>query len=321
MGAISFVREGFRIAGRHKRLVLVLWLAPLIPALVVGAMAAANLSPDLGKSLFADRALDGGWFVVLMEFRSSPADALKPIVIRGLMAMAVLTLLVQVMISAWVVETLLQRTHDHPFVLGIRRNFLRFLRTTCVLTVLTVAIVIVCRLMIKGFFRIAAAQSDGRLDILGIVTAVILFIVVWAPLDLAADLSRISAARHDDRSMVRGFFRSWWIVIRRPGLFMPLYLVFLLLPLLLHLLYYQLRSPWTPATAVAILLLFASQQVVMLARAYITLGFWGAEVDVFRALDEPAWCRSTASTQSDSAPREDQVGVDEAPDTVGAIPA
>ena len=43
---------------------------------------------------------------------------------------------------------------------------------------------------------------------LGIVTAGVLFFILWAPLDLAADLSRISAARHDDRSMVRGFFRA-----------------------------------------------------------------------------------------------------------------
>jgi hypothetical protein len=292
MRAISFVREGLRIAGRHKRLILVLWLAPLIPALVVGAMAAANLSPDFGKSLFADRALDGGWFVVLMEFRSSPADALKPIVTRGLIVMAFLTLLVQVSISAGVVETLLERPPGHPFFLGIRRNFLRFLRTTCVLAVLTVAIVFGCRLMVKGFFKIAAAQSDGRFDIFGIIATVTLFFIVWAPLDLAADLSRFSAARHDDRSMVRGFFRSWVTVIRRPGLFIPLYLVFLLLPLALHAVYIALRSPWTPGTAAAIAALFVAQQTVMLIRAFFKLGFWGAEVTAFRDLEEPRWCRA-----------------------------
>jgi hypothetical protein len=289
MRAISFVREGFRITGRHKRLVLVLWLAPLIPALVVGAMAAANLSPDLGKSLFADRALDGGWFVVLMEFRSSPADALKPIVTRGLIVMAFLTLLLQVSISAGVVETLLERPSDHPFFLGIRRNFLRFLRTTCVLAVLTVGILYVSRALVRVFFRMAEAQSDGRFDIFGIITAVMLFIIVWAPLDLAADLSRISAARHDDRSMVRGFFRSWLTVIRRPELFVPLYLVFLMLPLALHAIYATLRSPWTPSTAAAIAVLFVAQQTVMLIRAFFKLGFWGAEVTAFRDLEEPRW--------------------------------
>ena len=292
MRAISSVREGFCIAGRHKRLVLMLWLAPLVPALVVGAMAAANLSPALGKSLFADRALDGGWFVVLMEFRTSPADALGQIVTWGVAVMAVLTLFVQVVVSAGVVETLLERRPDHPFVLGIRLNFLRFLRTTGVLAVLTVVVLIACRLLIKGFFRIAEAQADGRFDIVGMVAAGVLFIVLWAPLDLAADLSRISAARHDDRSMVRGFFRSWWTVIRQPGLFVPLYLVFLLLPLALHAVYSALRSPWTPSAAIAIATLFVAQQTVMVIRAFFKLGFWGAEVTAFRDLEEPRWCRA-----------------------------
>ena len=117
-----------------------LWLAPLIPALVFGLIAAANLAPALGKSLFADQAMSSDWFVVLMEFRTSPADALREIVARGVVVMAVLSLFVQVVVSSGVVETLLERRADHPFVLGIRRNFLRFLRTTGVLVVLTVVL-------------------------------------------------------------------------------------------------------------------------------------------------------------------------------------
>ena len=73
MQSMTCAREGFRIAGRHKRLVLALWLVPLIPALILGAMAASNIAPAFGQSLFADRALEGDWYVVLSEFRSSAA--------------------------------------------------------------------------------------------------------------------------------------------------------------------------------------------------------------------------------------------------------
>ncbi len=302
MGAMKLVREGLSIAGSHKRLVLVLWLVPLVPALALGAMAAANLAPNLGRSLFADYALDGGWFVVWSEFRSSRAFALGPIVSVGVAVMAVLTLLLQVAISAGVVETLIGRRSEHPFVLGVRRNFLRFLRTTGTLLVSTAVVLIGCRLLAKGFFRIAEARADGRIDLLGLTLAGVLFIVLWAPLDLAADLSRISAARHDERSMVRGFFRAWWAVIRKPGLFVPLYLVFLLLPLALHAVYTALRAPWTPSTAITIAALMIAQQIVMVGRACFKLGFWGAEVAAFHECGEPRWCRarSTAATSHDS---------------------
>jgi hypothetical protein len=302
MQSMSFVREGFRIAGRHKRLVLVLWLVPLIPALVLGAMAASNLAPALGQSLFADRALDGDWFVVLMEFRSSPADALRPIISRGLIVMAMLTLLLQVALSAGVVEVLLERDDRHPFALGVGKNFLRFFRTTILLVVATAVLLFAGYFLIRGTFKLAEAQADGRFDLLGIGFAVALFFILWAPLDLAADLSRISAARHDDRSMVRGFFRALGAVVRRPGLFIPMYLVFLLLPLLLHFVYYQLRSPWTPATVGAILALLAAQQTVMLIRAFFKIGFWGAEIAVYRGLDQPKFCRSKVKTRPVEAP-------------------
>jgi hypothetical protein len=80
-------------------------------------------------------------------------------------------------------------------------------------------------------------------------------------------------------------------VLRRPGLFAPLTASFVLLPVALHLGYFLLRSPWTPATATAIALLLVAQQVVMVLRALFRLGFWGAEVAAFQSLGEPQLCR------------------------------
>ena len=236
MQATKIARHGFRIACRHKKLVLALWLVPLVPALVIGLIAGANLSP-IERSLFSDRVLVGDWFVVFSEFRDSPDDALSTIVTVGLVVMTVLTLFLQVALSAGIVETLLERPHESPFWVGIRRNYFSFLRTAGALLVVT---------LIIGAGSVA---------------------------------------------LRKGFFRGWWTVIRRPGLFIPLYLVFLLLPVALHAIYALIRSLWTPGTALAIVILLVAQQTVMLIRAFFKLGFWGAEVSAFHALDEPRWCR------------------------------
>ena len=296
MQSISYVKEGFRIAGRHKKLVLVLWLAPLVPALALAAMAASNLAPALGRSVYGDRVLSGDWFITFLEFRASPANALGPILSLGVLVMAALTLVVQVVLSAGVVEVVLERTQKNPFVLGIRKNFLRFLRTSIVLSAATVVAFIAARLLMKGIFKIAEAQGDGRFDILGIVLAAVLFFLLWAPLDLAADFSRIAAARHDQRSMVRGFFRALGSVLRHPGRLIPMYLVFLALPLLVHFTYYQMRSPWTASSLFLILMSLVLQQVVMMLRAFFKLGLWGAEVAAYRGLEEPEFCRPKAKT-------------------------
>jgi len=290
MQSMNYVREGFQIAGRHKRLALILWLVPVIPALALAAMAASNFLPALGRSVFADQALRGDWWVVLMEFRDSPADALGPILGLGVVVMATLTLLAQVMLSAGVVEVVLERTQKNPFVLGVRKNFLRFLRTTILMAGATLVSVIAARFVAKGMFKVAEAQADGRFDILGVVLATVVFLMLWTPLDLASDLSRIAAARNDQGSMVRGFFRALGTVLRRPGRFVPMYLVFLTLPLLVHFIYYQLRSPWSAATVSLILVSIFLQQVVILLRAFFKLGLWGAEVAAYRGLGEPEFC-------------------------------
>ena len=291
MKSMSLVKEGFCLAGRHKRLAVVLWLVPLVAALLLGAMAYANIAPVFDGSFYADRVLDGDWWIVLMEFRSSPADALDPILHRGMVVMALVTLLLGVALSAGVVEVLLERESSHPFALGVGKNFFRFFRTTILLMVVTIFPVLAAGLVARGFFKLAEAQGDGRFDLVGIGLAAVVFLMMWAPLKLAADVSRIAAVRHEHRSMVRGFFRTLANVLRRPGLFAPMYLVFLALPLLLVLVYHLLRSPWTPATAWAILALALVQQAVMLLRSFFRVAFWGAEFAAFTELDEPELCR------------------------------
>jgi hypothetical protein len=291
MQFLSCLRGGFRIAARHKRLILVLWAAPLLPAVVLAAMAAANLGPALGPSLFADGVLDGGWFVVWSEFRSSPLDALEPILGAGVAVMVLLSLALQVVLSAGVVEVLIERRDRHPFVMGVRSNFLRFARTTLLLAVGTALAAAAASVVVRGFFKVAEAQADGRLDLVGVASAGLVFLALWLPQRVAADLSRIAAARHDQRSMTRGYLRALAAVLRRPGLFAPLTASFVLLPVALHLGYFLLRSPWTPASAAAIALLLVAQQVVMVLRAVLRLGFWGAEVAAFQRLGEPQLSR------------------------------
>ncbi len=291
MTFVTVLAAGFRIADRHKRLIAALWLAPLLPALLLTALAAANVLPALGPSLYAERILWGDWFVVWSEFRSSPLDALQPILGPGIALMALLSLGLQLLLAAGVVEVLVERRTEHPFVLGLRMNLLRFARTLALLVLGTLAAGGIAAAVVRGFFKLAEAQADGRLDLVGVAAGVLVFFALWAPQMLAADLSRIAAARHDQRAMTLGYLRGLGAVLRRPGLFVPLAAVIVLLPLALNLGYLLLRSPWTPASGVALLGLVLVQQTLMGLRAALELGFWGAGVAAFRELGEPELCR------------------------------
>ncbi len=168
MTFLSYIREGFQIAARHKRVVIVLWLVPMIPAVVLAVMASANLMPNLGPSIFADRVLDGDWFVVWSEFRSSPGYALAPILTTGVVVMAFLSLLANIVVAAGVVEVVLEREESRPFMIGVRRNFLSFARTTILLALGTFISGLAAWAVVRGSFKLAAAKADGRLDLAGV---------------------------------------------------------------------------------------------------------------------------------------------------------
>lgn len=300
MNTFSFVTHGFRTARRHPRLVTIAWLAPLIPALILVTMIAANIGPTLGRSLFSQGILEGSAFPIFIEFRTSPADALGPLLGRGALVMGVLSLLVQIFLSAGIVGVLAGSGSPNPFLTGIRRNTCRFLRSALVFLVPTAVAAVAAGLTVKGAGLLAEHFADGRWDLAGIAGAAMVFLVLWAPADLAYDLSRIAAVRHDHTSMLRGFFRALMVVLKKPGTFVPLYLVFLGLPLLLLGLYSAFRQPWTPGTAFAIVLLALIHQIVMAIRSFFKIGFWAAEVEVFRDLEEPDLCRGKRTARPSS---------------------
>jgi hypothetical protein len=302
MRFLRYVKDGLLLATRHKRLVLALWLVPLLPALLMAAMAAAYLMPTLGPSLFSDRVLTGDWFIVWLEMGGEARDAAQLVFRRGVILMGLVTLLLQTAVSAGVVEVALAREPKGAFFDGMRKNFLRFLRTSLLLLPGLAIAGVAAGLTARGLFKVAESQSDGRFDALGIALAAVVFVLIWAQQDLAADLSRIAAVRHDQRSMFFGFFRALWRVLKSPGL-LVLYLVFLALPFVLQLVYYQVRAPWVASTAALIALSFLLQQILMALRAWLRLGMWGAEIAAYRGFDEPEFSRPRKRKKKRKGPK------------------
>jgi hypothetical protein len=312
MRFLNFLSSGFSFAARAKKLVLIFWLLPLVPALMLGVMASASMMPELGRSLFASRALSGDPYFVFLQFRTSFGD-LIPIFGTGLLLMAAATLLMQVLVSSGVVEVALERETKNPFVSGVRRNFLSFLRTTGLSLVATALALTLAGLVARGFTKLAESRGDGTLDLVGVAVAAVIFWILWAPADLAADLSRIAAARHDQRSMTRGFLRSLSAVWKRPVTFVPLALCFVLLPFAVHAVYTALRSPWSPSSMTSILMLIVAQQALMIVRATLKVGFWGATVAAYRHLGEPELCRRREKRRRETMSEEEAPPADYGP--------
>jgi hypothetical protein len=281
---------GFAHAVRHPRLIVLLWAVPLLPAAAVALLASSVLAP-LDRRPFASDILDGRWFGPWIDFRESPLDQLDPVLGVGVLLALAVGLVAQVVVAAGIVEVLLQRHHERPFLVGVRTNAWRFARSAGWLLIGIGVAAVAAGLVARAFFDLADSRANGWLDIVGVGSAAAVFVVIAAPLLMAYDQSRVAAAAYGEGSMLFGLVRGVGFVLRHPVRFAALAAITAALPATVHLAYGWVRAAWVPSTGVQVALLLVMQQVVMLVRAYFKLGLWATQVETWRDLGSPRLAR------------------------------
>ncbi len=309
--------SGFERARALPRLTMATYLAALVPALLFLLLAAPKLFGALADRPAAAGLLDTRAFDVWIELVQSEgfsAGALfAPVpwllLCGWLLQVAVAAGSVQVLVAAAGAEP----PGSHPFTLGVRRYFGRFLRSSAAFGLAVAGLLLVLAILGKVFGKIGDSVRDERWGLWGFAVQLLVGLAVFIPLDLAYDLSRVSAVRHDGRQVFRGFFRALPEVWRRRRQLYPLYLGCLALLLALTLVFVGVRGLFSASTAVGIVAVALVQQAFSFGRSFLQVGLWGAEVAAFGAFGQPDWCRPEAPAIAAAVPvSPEHGGVDEA---------
>ena len=278
---------GLRGARRRPGLVAVVWLAAFLPALGLAIVAWGELAGDLSRSLFAAEALRGDRVAVWQDLRRGPESglgAVRSAALLGALAMVV----VQALVAAGVVETLLgrHRRGERPFLRGVALHGWRFLRSAGWF-LLPAALLAAIAGAAMGAVTESAPRGSAQLAGWAAVLAGAL--LLYMPLDLAYDLSRIAAASHGDGRMLVGFLRALGHAFRRAHVLFPLWLVFTLAILALHLGWIAARAELAPTSLGEVALVLAAQQLVFLLAAFLRVALWSAEVAYVQGAGDPRW--------------------------------
>jgi len=290
-----------------------LWAAPLLPALAIALLASSVLEP-MDRRPFTTEIVEGRWFGPWTDFRESPLDQLDPVLGMGVLIALAVGVVTQVVVAAGLVEVLLQRRHDRPFLTGVRRNGWRFVRSAGWLLIGLALAAVPAGLVGRGMFELANSRANGWLDIVGVGAAAGVFVVLTAPLLMAYDQSRIAAAAFGEGSMFLGLVRGVAFVFRHPLRFAALAVVTAFLPALVHLAYGWVRAPWVPSSGIQVALLLLIQQAVMMVRAYVKLGLWATHVTMWRDLGSPRLARRRRRRERTTVGVSPPVAVEPEPD-------
>ncbi len=292
MKFLTAIRLGFHRVHRRWGIVLLAYLAALLPALFVASLFRADLAESLDKSLFAARVWSGQRFAVWSDFGFSSGYDLGP-VWGGLGLRFWAVVLVQILVSAGIVESLLGATsrREHPFVAGVGRHGWRFLRAALWFAVALVLVAVPVSGAFYGLGHYAREIGDGSLQLYGGLVIALLAGLVFVPFKVAYDLSRIAAAAHDEGSTCRGFLRALGHAFAHPVILWPLFLTFALAAIALQIGYFAVREVWVPGGPLLVLALFAGQQALLFVHAYLRTGLWASEIAYYQGIGEPRWCR------------------------------
>lgn len=303
MRFLTALRLGLRRVHHRPGLIVIAWLAALVPALLLGSFFYADVSEAMDESPFASQALEGNRAGVWYDFSKSHASDLEPLS-EGLGLRFLLVVLLQALVSAGIVESLLGASPlpTRPFLLGIGRHGWRFLRILVWFAISLVPLGLLAGGYFWGVGRLSEKAADGGLLLWGWIGGAIWIPLAFSFFDLGHHLARIASAAHYDGRTLKGYLLALGHAFRHPLLLVPLWLVFALAGLGAHVGYLALRASWSPRSLGAVLGLLAVGQLFLLLHAWLRVGLWGSLICYYQGIGEPRWCIKGARPRPAPAP-------------------
>jgi len=278
----AIIKDGLRTAGRHPKLVLLIWAWYGLLALIPTLPAWAWWNAALGSSPEAASVLKRFSFGVFADLTRSAGVSGMGLLMSVTVAVAIVALVSSAFVFGGILEVLGsdddRRSFMHRFYRGGGHFFWRFFRLAIVAGV--------CLFLVTGVVSVGIGAAtkpfaDSEWEPAGYLAGfarMIVAVLVGALFLLALDYARIRVARDGSRSMFKAYFRSLGFVLRHLltayGIAIPI--VAMLAALMVCYLVYETNAP-AASTWGAIATLFLIQQAVVLGRVFLRVALVGAE--------------------------------------------
>jgi len=276
------IKDGLRAAGRHPKLVLLIWAWYGLLALIPTLPAWAWWNAALGPSPEAASVLKRFSFGVFADLTRSAGVSGLGLLMSVTVAVAIVALVSSAFVFGAVLEVLGtdddRRSFMHRFYRGGGHFFWRFFRLALVAGV---CLVLVAGIVSAAIVGITSPLTDSEWEPAGYLVGLgnmVALVIVGALFLLALDYARIRVARDGSRSMLKAYVNSLGFVLRRLfttyGIAIPI--VALLAVLMAGYLAYETKAP-AAGTWGAIATLFLIHQAVVLGRVFLRVSLVGAE--------------------------------------------
>jgi len=283
MNILKSYTEGFKKTSGIVRVVTIIYGITLLLGLILALTFNSVLTKDLNHRSELYNLFHDFNFTVYSDFMNNYGDIVRPL-ISIMIWFGFFYFVFTVFFSGGILklfEGSSIKSKAQAFFAGSAKFFFRFLRLGIYILVFQGIVFAVIAIGFSSIFnRALPVSTEPQLFTIIVVWAAVHFIF-FIFISIVSDYAKIILVKEDSKKVWRAIRSSFKFTVKKLYITFPLYIILLIAPALLFLVYFRLEEFIGMTSSAGILIMFIVQQVFIWSRLFSKVWILGSGYDLF----------------------------------------
>ena len=289
MKILNSYTTGFKSAFNTKKLVTTIYVITFLMALMLAIPFGNTIQKEAGNSMAFSELLKGFNYTVYQDFMNHSGDAIRPFISTALWV-GIFYILFTIFFEGGIL-TVLKRKED-KFTLRFfweasAKYFSRFFRLALYMIIAQVITAVIIFIIFAQILSSVYKSAPNEISIFyTFVAGVVIYLLIFIFLLIVTDYAKVMLVENEEYRPFRTILRSFAFSFKHFLSTYFLYLLLLIIPVLLFLIYFKLESAIGMTSGFNILVIFIIQQLVVWSRVFIKIWILGSELNLYRNFEK-----------------------------------
>ena len=288
MKIINSYTTGFKAALNTKKLITTIYIITFLMTLVLAIPFGNTIQKEAGNSMAFSTLLKDFDYTVYQDFMHHSAKAIQPYISTA-MWMGIFYLLFTIFFEGGIL-TVLKRKED-KFTLRFfweasAKYFSRFFRLAIYMMIAQAVIAFISFIILAQILDYVYKSASNEISLFyTTLIGIIIYLLIFISLLTVTDYAKVMIVENDEYRPFRTILRSFGFVFKHFLSTYSLYLLLLVVPILLFVIYFKIESIIGMSSGWTILLIFIIQQLLIGCRVFIKIWILGSELTLYRKFE------------------------------------
>jgi hypothetical protein len=289
MKILTSYTTGFKSAFNTKKLVTTIYVITFLMALMLAIPFRNTIQKEAGNSMAFSTLLKGFDYTVYQDFMNHSGDAIRPYIATAFW-LAIFYLLFTIFFEGGIL-TVLKRKED-KFTLRFfweasAKYFSRFFRLALYMLITQAIIAVIIFIILAQILSSVYNSAPNEISIFyTFVAGVVTYLLIFIFLLIVSDYAKVMLVENEEYRPFRTILRSFGFSFKHFLSTYFLYLLLLVVPILLYIIYFKLESAIGMTSGFNILVIFIMQQLLIWSRVLTKIWILGSELNLYRSFEK-----------------------------------